>query len=97
MTRNRVITAAAEIDAVIEKARASENDRPRAIEAYYDQPGDKVVIRLASGVDVAIPRTHLQGLEKATGDQVDEIQLEGAGSTGRPWMSTTIYSGFSPA
>lgn len=57
MTQHQVITTDAEIDAAIEQSRVRENDRPRAIEAYYDASDDKVVIRFASGVDVAIPRT----------------------------------------
>ena len=36
MTRHRVITTDAEIDAAIVEARAGENNRPRAVKAYYD-------------------------------------------------------------
>jgi hypothetical protein len=89
MTRHRVITTDAEIDAAIAEARAGENDRPRAVKAHYDLSDDKVVIRLASGVDVAIPRTSLQGLENATGAQAAEIQPEGAGS-GLHWPSLDV-------
>jgi len=89
MTRHRVITTDAEIDAAIAKARAEENDRSRAVKAYYDAPENRVVIRLTSGVDVAIPRTSLQGLEKATAAQVAEIELEGAGS-GLHWPSLDV-------
>ncbi|MHB8730653.1 MAG: DUF2442 domain-containing protein [bacterium] len=89
MTRHRVITTDAEIDAAIAEARARENDRPRAVKAYYDASDDKVVIRLASGVDVAIPRTRLQGLENATRTQAAELQLEGAGS-GLHWPSLDV-------
>ncbi|HEV2358972.1 MAG TPA: DUF2442 domain-containing protein [bacterium] len=89
MTQDRVITTNTEIDAAIAQARAQENDRPRAIEAHYDTSSDKVVIRLASGVDVAIPRTNLQGLERATGAQVAKIELEGAGS-GLHWASLDV-------
>ncbi len=89
MTRHRVITTDAEIDAAIAEARAQENNRSRAVKAYYDASDDKVVIRLASGVDVAIPRTHLQGLENATRTQAAELQLEGAGS-GLHWASLDV-------
>jgi hypothetical protein len=72
------------------RKRAQERiDRPRAVKAYYDASDDKVVIRLASGVDVAIPRTHLQGFENATRTQTAEIQLEGAGS-GLHWPSLDV-------
>ena len=89
MTRHRVITTDAEIDAAIAEARARENDRPRAVKAYYNASDDKVVIRLASGVDVAIPRTRLQGLENATSTQAADIQLERAGS-GLHWASLDV-------
>ena len=89
MTQHRVVTTDTEIDAAIAQARAQENDRPRALEAHYEASNDKIVIRLASGVDVAIPRTSLQGLENATGAQVAEIELEGAGS-GLHWPSLDV-------
>lgn len=89
MTRHRVITTDTEIDAAIAEARARESDRPRAVKAYYDASDDKVVIRLTSGVDVAIPRTHLQGLGNATRTQAADIHLEGAGS-GLHWASLDV-------
>src|SRR5579859_6354240 len=89
MRQHRVITTDTEVDAAIAQARAQENDRPRAIEAHYDASDDKVVIRLASGIDIAIPRASLQGLEKATGTQVADIELEAAGS-GLHWPSLDV-------
>lgn len=89
MTRHRVITTDAEIDAAIAQAREEEKTRPRAVRAYYDPSGDKVIIRLASQVDVAIPRARLQGLENATAAEVAEIQLEGAGS-GLHWPALDV-------
>jgi len=89
MTRHRVITTDAEVDAAIAEARAQQDDRARAVAAYYDASNDRVVIRLASGVDVAIPRRHLQGLENATDAQVANIQIEGAGS-GLHWASLDV-------
>jgi len=89
MTLHRVITTDAEIDAAIARARAQEDRRPRAVNAYYSEADDKLFITLASGVEIVIPRTHLQGLENARPAQVAKVKLEGAGS-GLHWPSPNV-------
>jgi hypothetical protein len=61
----RILTTDAEIDALVRRARALEPLRPRATSATYRESDDKVVITLATGVEVAVPRTHISGLEDA--------------------------------
>jgi hypothetical protein len=89
MTEHRIITTDAEIDSAIAEARAREHARPRAVNAFYDTANDKVVISLASGIDVAFPRKDLQGLKNATKTQMADVQLEGAGS-GLHWPALDV-------
>jgi len=76
----RVRTTDAKIDAAIARANAAEEDRPRAIAAGYRSVDDRVVITLATGVQVAIPRKLLQGLKNATPAQLAKVEIEGPGS-----------------
>ncbi len=80
----RVQTTDAEIDAAIARAKAAEQERPKAIAAVYRLADDTVVIALATGVQVAIPRKLLQGLQVATPRQLAKIEIEGPG-TGLHW------------
>jgi hypothetical protein len=80
----RVLTSDAEIDAAIARANAVEGERPRAIAAGYRLADDMVVITLATGVQVAIPRKLLQGLQDAAPGQLAKIEIEGPG-TGLHW------------
>ena len=80
----RVRATDAEIDAAMARANATEGERPRAIAADYRLADDRVVITLATGVQVAIPRNRLQGLQGATPRQLAKIEIEGPG-TGLHW------------
>lgn len=80
----RVQTTDAEIDAAIARANAAERERPKAIGAVYRLANDTVVITLATGVQVAIPRKLLQGLQGATPRQLAKVEIEGPG-TGLHW------------
>lgn len=80
----RVQTTDAEIDAAIARAKAAERNRPMAIAAAHRVADDTVVITLATGVQVAIPRKLLQGLQGATPRQLAKVEIEGPG-TGLHW------------
>lgn len=80
----RVLTSDAEIGAAIARANAAEGERPRAIAADYRLADDMVVITLATGVQVAVPRMLLQGLRDATPGQLAKVEIEGPG-TGLHW------------
>jgi len=79
-----VQTTDAEIDAAIARAKAAERERPKAIAAVYRLADDTVVITLATGVQVAIPRKLLQGLQDATPRQLAKVEIGGPG-TGLHW------------
>jgi hypothetical protein len=89
MTIHRVVTTDAEIDAAIARARAHEGERPRAVSASYREADDKLLVALASGLELAIPRTHLQGLEHAQPADVARVELDEAGS-GLHWPSLNV-------
>ncbi len=79
--RPTVITTDAEIDAALTQAKLYDRYRPRAISARYLAGLDIVVITLASGVELRIPRKQLQGLENADARDVAKIELSGHGSS----------------
>ncbi len=85
----RVATTDAEIDAAIARANEREGDRPQAIAAGYHAATDAVVLTLANGVRVAIPRQLLQGLRDASPAAVAQIEIEGPGS-GLYWPALDV-------
>ncbi len=85
--RSRVVTTDVEI-AVAVSAGRFEIDRV-VIAAAYDHTIDKVVIRFSDGVDVSFPRKRLQGLETATPQQLEKIEIEGPG-TGLIWPELDV-------
>lgn len=88
-TKSRVVTTDAEIDAAIARAKVNEQHRPRAVAATYRREDDMIVIELGTGVEIAIPRRLLQGVEKATPAQAADIQIDDFGSTLR-WKSLDV-------
>ena len=85
----RVRTTDAEIEAAIARANAAERERPKAVAAVYRAADDAVIITLATGVQVAIPRKLLQGLQDATPRQLAGIEIEGPG-TGLHWSALDV-------
>jgi hypothetical protein len=85
----RVITTDAEIDAAIAKANVREDSRPHIVSAQYREAGDAVVLKLATGVEVVIPRHLLQGLQNATPTELADIEIEGPGS-GLHWPALDV-------
>jgi len=80
-TKARVATTDAEIDTAIARAKIYDQYRPRAIAATYRTKEDTMVVRLATGVELVIPRKLMQGLEKASAGQIAEVTVEDHGST----------------
>ena len=80
-TKARIVTTDAEIDAAIAQANVREQYRPKAVAVAYRTKDDVITIKLATGVELAIPRKLLQGLESATAEQLAEVELWGPGSS----------------
>jgi len=77
----RVLTTDAEIDAAIALAKLREPYRPKAVAAEYRAKDDVIAIKLASGVELVIPRRLLQGLENASPEQLAKVEIWGPGSS----------------
>lgn len=84
---HRVVTTDAEIDAAI--AKAAVRPFPEAVAASYDPAGDAIVIRFADGVELRLPRRLVQGLQRATPEQLGRIVVEGPG-TGLVWPALGV-------
>lgn len=71
----------AQIDLAIARGNVYEENpfRPRAIAALYRAKDDVIAIKLATGVELAIPRKLLQGLANADPRDVAQIEIEDAG------------------
>ncbi|MEO6834695.1 MAG: DUF2442 domain-containing protein [Candidatus Tumulicola sp.] len=87
--RARVLTADAEIDAAIALANLRERYRPKAVAAEYRTKEGVVAIKLASGVELVIPRKLLQGLENATPEQAAGVEILGPG-TSLHWKALNV-------
>lgn len=78
-----------EIDAAIARGKAYEQFRPRAVAAAYREQADVIAIRLATGVELLIPRSLLQGLENASAKDLRRLEVVGHGS-GLHWGSLDV-------
>ncbi|MBD5633834.1 MAG: DUF2442 domain-containing protein [Candidatus Eremiobacteraeota bacterium] len=78
-TRARAVSTDAEIDAAIARGKAAPG--LTAIEASYDRTFDKVRISFDDGMEVSFPRLKLQGLEIENLEQLEKIEIEGAGTS----------------
>ena len=66
----------------LEATRRGEQMRaktPHAVSARYDRRIGRVVIRLSTGLDIAFSPKDAQGLEDATWQQLQEIEIEAGG------------------
>lgn len=88
-TKTRVVTTDAEIDAAIAEAKIYDLYRPRAVRAEYFPKADTILIRFATGVEIAIPRKLMQGLEKASVSEISQVEVVDFGS-GLHWESLDL-------
>ncbi len=69
----------AAIDTALERGRIARLHEPRAATARYDRERKRVVVELTNGCTFAFPPQLAQGLEKATADQLAQVEILGAG------------------
>src|SRR3954452_21264163 len=69
----------AQIDAAIERGQAARAAEPRAASARYDRAAGPIVVELTNGCIFAFPPRLGQGLENATDEQLDDVEILGAG------------------
>jgi hypothetical protein len=76
----RIATTDDEIAAAVAHAKVYDQYRPKAVAATYRASDDRLVIELATGVELAIPRKLMQGLENATPAQISGVEVDNFGS-----------------
>ena len=69
----------AEIAAAQERGRIARQTEPRATSARYDRKNGRVIVELTNGCTFAFPPRMAQGLEAATDDELDSVEILGAG------------------
>lgn len=88
-TSAKVLANDAQIEKAIAQARSQEERGIRVIKAKYRARGDHVVLLLSTGIEVAIPRALIQGLEGRKPEELGQIEIEGPGS-GLHWPALGI-------
>ena len=71
--------ADAEIDTATERGRIAREPEPRAASARYDRNLGRVIVELTNGCTFAFPPRLAQGLERATDDQLAQVEILGTG------------------
>jgi hypothetical protein len=69
----------AKIDAAIGRGKAVSETAPRAATARYDRQRGRVIVELTSGCAFAFPPRLAQGLERATEEQLEQVEILGRG------------------
>lgn len=69
----------AEIDAALERGRLAELSEPRAETVRYDRRNSRIIVDLTNGCTFAFPPRLAQGLEAASDDELDAVEILGAG------------------
>ena len=67
------------IDAALERGRIASGREPRAATARYDRRRGRIVVELTNGCTFAFPPRMAQGLENATDEQLEAVEILGAG------------------
>lgn len=90
MTKHKVITTDAQIDAAIQRAAGLAGE-PRVLRAEY-RPGrglDLIILQMSDGHRCLLPREDLQGLQRASREQISQIEILGNG-TGLHWPALDV-------
>lgn len=69
----------AEIDAALERGRIAEQSEPRADAVRYDRRNGRIIVDLTNGCTFTFPPRLAQGLEAASDDELDAVEILGAG------------------
>jgi hypothetical protein len=68
-----------EVDAALHRGRVLRSSEPRATNARYDRAQGRVIIDLDNDCTFTFPPRSVQGLEKASDDQISSIEILGQG------------------
>ncbi len=69
----------AELDAALARGKVAQAAEPRASKARFDHRRGRVIVDLTNGCTFAFPPQLAQGLETATNEQLDRVEILGAG------------------
>lgn len=69
----------AEIDAALERGRSAQQSEPRADTVRYDRRNGRGIVDLTNGCTFAFPPRLAQGLETASDDDLEAVEILGAG------------------
>ena len=69
-----------QIDTALARGEAARLAEPRAANARYDRQLDRVIVDLTNGCTFAFPPRLAQGLETATADELEQVEVLGRGS-----------------
>lgn len=67
-----------EFEAAVARGNARQHG-PRAESAHYDRERDRVIVRLSTGVELGLRPQDVEGLEKASPEDLSEIEIEAMG------------------
>ena len=69
----------AEINAALERGRMAQQTEPRADAVRYDRRNSRIIVDLTNGCTFAFPPSLAQGLEAASVDELEAVEILGAG------------------
>ena len=69
----------AQIDAALARGKLALESEPRAASVRYDRPLDRMIVELTNGCAFAFPPRLAQGLERASANQLANVEILGAG------------------
>lgn len=89
--KSRITTTDLEIKAAIASGKVYDQHpyRPRAVAAEYRATDDVLAIKLATGVELLMPRKFLQGLENADPQEVASVEIDDFGE-GLHWEALDV-------
>jgi uncharacterized protein DUF2442 len=74
------------------RARELQESLPRAVHAYYDRAGHKIVVELDSRLTLSFSPHDAEGLEPATPSQLEEVEISPSGFGIRfPRLDADLY------
>ncbi|MEF3365596.1 DUF2442 domain-containing protein [Methylocystis sp. 9N] len=79
----------AEIDAALRRGAQVQIIEPRADSARYDRANDRVIVELTNGCAFVFPARLAQGLEDAAPEQLEAVEILGAGA-GLHWEALDV-------
>jgi hypothetical protein len=81
-----------EIDAFLEQAQSDDSpDSSSAVSAEYVRSLDLILIKIDNGSRLTIPREQMQGLEDATPEQLEHIEIFGGDDISWPDLDVDHY------